>query len=292
MSPLVLPAPMEEWEVDFAELWLPDEGGIVEFFLVVDRGTSRLVYIEATQGYTAVTALEAVARLFVLYGLPQRLRFDRDVRLWGAWTRDSYPSPFIRFLRTVGVQPVVCPPRRPDLKPFVERCIGTLKHEWFARRPPPTFADALEWLEGFPRYYNDERPQQGRACQNQPPSVAFPRLPQLPHLPAQVNPDAWLEQVHGRIYRRRVNSDGSIQIDRHPYGVGSRYAGQLVLAHVDAARRLFHVTLNGRVVKTLPIQGLYGGTMEFWTYFTRICEEARTVELHHRFLWERRGESR
>jgi hypothetical protein len=47
---------------------------VFEFFIVVDRGTSRLVYLEAREGYNAVTALEAVARLLLLHGLPQRLR--------------------------------------------------------------------------------------------------------------------------------------------------------------------------------------------------------------------------
>ncbi len=126
-EPLVLPAPMEEWELDFAEIWLPEDG-VFEFLIVVDRGTSRLVYLEGSAGYHAETTLAAVTRLFLLHGLPQRLRFDRDVRLWGAWTRDSYPSPFLRFLRCLGVEPVVCPPRRPDLKPVVERCIGTLMY--------------------------------------------------------------------------------------------------------------------------------------------------------------------
>jgi hypothetical protein len=148
---------MEEWEIDFGEILLPEEGGICEFFIVVNRRTSRLVYVEANQGYNAVTTLEAVARLFVLCGIPKRLRFDRDVWLWGAWTRDSYPSPFICFLRTLGIQDVVCPPYRPDLKPFLERCIGTLKYEWFARHAPESFADALERLEQFPHYYNDQR---------------------------------------------------------------------------------------------------------------------------------------
>jgi hypothetical protein len=89
---------MEEWEIDCGEIWLPEEGGLCEFFIVVDRGTSRLVYVEANQGYNAVTALEAVARLFVLRGMPKPLRFDRDVRLWGAWRRDSYPLLASRML--------------------------------------------------------------------------------------------------------------------------------------------------------------------------------------------------
>jgi hypothetical protein len=127
-EPLVLPAPMEEWELDFGEIRLSDEE-IFEFLIVIDRGTSRLVYLEGGNGHRAETALEAVARLFLLHGLPRRLRFDRDSRLWGAWTRDSYPSPFVRFLRVLGIEPIICPPRRPDKKPMVERGIFTLKNK-------------------------------------------------------------------------------------------------------------------------------------------------------------------
>ena len=83
-EPLDLPPPMTEWEMDFGELFLGETEGSLEFFVVVDRGTSRLVYLEGSSGYSAETALEAIARLFATCGLPERLRFDRDVRLWGA----------------------------------------------------------------------------------------------------------------------------------------------------------------------------------------------------------------
>ena len=81
---------MEEWELDFGEIRL-SEDEIFEFLIVIDRGTSRLVYLEGGNGYRAETALEAVARLFLLHGLPKRLRFDRDPRLWGARPA-QYPS--------------------------------------------------------------------------------------------------------------------------------------------------------------------------------------------------------
>ena len=288
-EPLTLPAPMEEWELDFAEIWLA-EGIVFEFLVVVDRGTSRLIYVEGSTGYQAETALLAVARLFILHGLPQRLRFDRDVRLWGAWTRDSYPSPFVRFLRAVGVEPVICPPRRPDKKPFVERCIGTLKHEWLARFSPATLAEAYEVLEQFPDYYNRQRPHQGRACQNRPPDEAFPVLPALPPLPDSLNPDAWLGHEHGRIYRRRINTAGTIQVDRHTYFISSQLAGQPVLVHLDAERQCFWVTHNQRTVKQLPIAGLYQGAMDFASYLRVLQAEARTIAQHHRLLWERTSE--
>ncbi|MBK9745774.1 MAG: transposase [Chloroflexi bacterium] len=287
-EPLVLPELMEEWEMDFGEIYLGEEG-VLEFFVVVDRGSSRLVYLEGGPGYNAETALEAVVRLFETCGLPKRLRFDRDVRLWGAWTRDSYPSPLVRFLRVLGVEDIICPPHRPDKEPVVERCIGTLKHEWLARFAPTALGEALDVLAQFPLYYNNERPHQGKACANQPPAVAFPVVPTLPSLPQQVDPDEWLQSAHGRIYRRWVNSSGTIQIDRHTYSIGSAYAKQQVLVHLDAKQHMFLVSLNGQRLKQLTIQGLYRAPMDFAVYLTQIRSEARTVEAHHRLWWGQTG---
>ncbi len=278
-EPVELPPPMEEWEMDFGEISLGDEG-ILEFFIVVDRGTSRLVYLESGDGYNAATPLMAVARLFTLHGTPKRLRFDRDPRLWGAWTRDSYPSPLVRFLHVLGVEPKICPPRRPDLKPFVERCIKTLKYEWFAQTRPAT------WFEA----YNVLRPHQGRACQNQPPDAAFPTLPILPSLPEVVSPDRWLHAIHGRDYRRRVNSSGTIQVDRHTYSIGTAYAKQMVLVHVDAERHEFIVILEDRIIQRLPIQGLYESSMTFNAFLKAMMTEATFIDLHYHYSWERTGD--
>jgi transposase InsO family protein len=288
-EPLTLPLPMDEWELDFGEIRLSEEE-IFEFLIVIDRGTSRLVYLEGSNGYRAETALEAVSRLFLLHGLPKRLRFDRDPRLWGAWTRDSYPSPFVRFLRVLGVEPVICPPRRPDKKPMVERGIFTFKYECLARQPPQNLAEALELSEKYPHYYNHERPHQGRACQNRTPDEAFPSLPMLPRLPDVLQPDSWLSAYHGRVYRRRITSAGTIQIDRHLYSIGSAYAKQEVLVHLDAEQSCFFVSLGEKVLKRLPIQGLYGGTMDFSSYLIAMKAEARTIEYHRQIWWEKRGE--
>lgn len=290
--PLMLPAPMEEWELDFGEIWMKDEG-VLEFLLVVDRGTSRVVYLEGRAGkYNAENVLEALVRLLDQCGLPKRLRFDRDVRMWGAWTRGSYPSPFIRFLRGLGIEPVVCPPRRPDLKPMVERCIRTLKEEWFGRAFPTCYPEAFQLLEDFPHYYNELRPHQGQACNNRIPAEAFPELPPLRQLPAEVDPDRWLRWVHGRTYRRRVSSAGTIQVDRETYTVGSQYARQPVLVSVDAKARVFHLSLEGQVVKTVPIRGLYGSEpMAFWDYARVMQAEARLVESHHLMLWALTGQT-
>jgi hypothetical protein len=132
----------------------------------------------------------------------------------------------IRFLRVLGIEPAICPPRRSDLKPFVERTILPLKSEGFTRLAPVILPEALNALELFPFYYNDERPHQGRTCKNESPSTAFPTLPALPCVPQSVAPDHWLEAYRKRIYRRCVNCNGAIQIDRRTYSIGSQYAKQ------------------------------------------------------------------
>ncbi|MCL4880521.1 MAG: DDE-type integrase/transposase/recombinase [Anaerolineae bacterium] len=218
-QPLALCEPMEEWEMDFCEIHLPD--GHFEFFLVVDRGTSRVVHLEGCEGYRADTALIAVTRLFLLNGLPKRLRFDRDPRLVWSWSADSFPAPLIRLLHVLGVEPVICPPRRPDKKPYVERCIRTFKHEWLGRFSLNSMADVYEALEAFPHYHNAQRRHLGRACGGRTPDAAFPQLPTLPALPDTVEPNRWLAVEHGRVFRRRIRADGSIQASASTHS-GSR----------------------------------------------------------------------
>lgn len=287
--PIVLPAPNEEWEMDFGEIHFEDEMQL-EFFLVVDRGTSRVVYIEGSMGYDAETALEAVARLLLAHGLPKRLRFDRDSRFVGAWTADSYPSALVRFLRVLGVEPVVCPPRRPDKKPFVERSIHTLQHEWLARFAPATYADAIEVLPGYQHYINNERPHQGQACHNRIPNEVFPNLSPLPKVPDTVDPDAWLKSQHGRVYRRRINSSGTIQIDRHTYYIDGDYARQSVLVHIDAHNQAFFVSMDDKVLKRLDMRGLHYNEMDFPTYLLLMKQEARSIERHRQMMWQQKGE--
>ncbi len=271
--PVERPAPMEHWEMDFGQL--ADQ---IEFFTVVDRGTSILVDTQTDQHYNAETALLAVAQLLLLNGLPKQLRFDRDSRFLSSWAMDGYPSPLLRFLLCLGIQPDPTPPRRPDLKPFVERCIRTLKYEclWEQRPENPTQAD--EMLREYRYFYNHHRANQSSACQNRPPYEAFPMLPDSLTLPETVDPDAWLEQYHRRLFKRRVGSNGIVSIDRHSYYVGSAYAGERVAFQLDAQRRQFLALHRGQVVKAFEIQGLYGLPMAFAAYLNTMLEEARSID--------------
>jgi len=284
-EPLELPAPNEEWEMDFGEIRI-DHETILEFFLVVDRGTSRVIYLEGSMGYNAEMALEAVARCFKQCGMPNRLRFDRDVRFVGSWTGRSYPSALIRFLRVMGITPVVCPPRRPDLKPIVERTILTLKSEWLDRHSINSYADGVEALATFEGYYNQERIHFGRACNGRIPNDAFPDWPTLPTLPDSVNPNAWLESYHQRVYQRRITTNGTFQIDKYTYYIDRQYAKRSVLVHVDASSGQFRVVADEGVIAVVDMKGLASvDQLPFDDYLRRMKQEARSIEMHRFMTW-------
>lgn len=247
-----------------------------------------MVYLEGCERYNAETALEAIARLFIACGCPKRIRMDRDTRFVGAWTADSYPSALLRFIRNLEIEPVICPPRRPDLKPFVERTIKTLKYEWLKRHPMNNIADAQDALESFPYYYHAQRRHQGRACKGKTPDEAFPSLPATRVLPELVNTNHWIESEHGRIYRRRVNSNGMIQIDKHQYYIGTEHARVQILVHMDAHKQVFHFEDGKTHFQTQPIQGLRKETMmDLQSYLILMKAEARSAEMHRFIMWHR-----
>jgi len=271
--PVERPAPMQHWEMDFGQL--ADQ---IEFFAVVDRGTSILVDTQTDQHYNAETALRAVARLLLLNGLPQWLRFDRDSRFVGSWAMDGYPSPLLRFLLCLGVEPDPTPPRRPDLKPFVERCIRTLKYECLWEQRPENPEKAEEMLRAYQYFYNHQRAHQSSVCQNRPPYEAFPILPDSAELPQIVDPDQWLDHYDGLLFKRRVGSNGVVSIDRYAYYVGTAYAGQPIIFQLKAQQRQFLALHRGQIIKRVDINGVYGRQRAFGDYLQLMREEARSID--------------
>jgi transposase InsO family protein len=205
--PVERPEPMRHWEMDFGQL-----GPTFEFLTVVDRGISILVDTQTQTHYNAESALLAVAQLLLLNGLPHKLRFDNDVRFVGNWLTDGYPSALMRFLWCLGVEPDIVEPGKPQHKPFAERSVRTLKYECLWLEPPEDGRHGAQHLNLYRHFYNHERANQSLACGNRPPYEAFPVLPTLPQLPEQVDPDAWLNQYHRRVFRRRVGANGLMSV--------------------------------------------------------------------------------
>ncbi len=258
------PEPMHDWEIDFSDVpTIPAQVDgkrqhAVETFNVVDRGTSILVESLLNAEYHAESALLALTEVFMTAGLPRSIRMDRDPRFVGSSSAEGYPSALMRFLLALDITVEVCPPQRPDLKPFVERFNRTLEYECWRPTNPQTVEAAQPILERFKRFYNAERPHQGLSCGNQPPFVAFPQRPQLRPLPPQVDPDHWLVAYHHRYFKRRVDSNGSVTVSKDRYYIGRRLKGRYVVLTVDANQRHFQVELDGQPLKGMCSAGVAG----------------------------------
>ena len=264
---------MRHWEMDFGQL-----GERFEFLVVVDRGTSILVDTQTQPHYKAESALMAVARLLIRDGRPEKLRFDNDPPFVGNWLADGFPSPLMRFLLCLGVEPDLVEPGKPYHKPFAERTIRTLKYESLAHIPPPDYLAAADRLTDYRSFFNHERAHQGLACGNRPPFEAFPTLPSLPHVPQQVDPDAWLAPYHLQVFGRRVGRNGMLAVGRHNYYVGYAHAGARVSVILDAKGCVFRIVYRGTVICEKEIQGLVGRPLPFQDYLTRMLLEARTTD--------------
>jgi hypothetical protein len=283
-TPFDRPEPMDTWEIDFTDVagaeaqHTDKQAHQVEAFAVVDRGTSLLVDLRVDDAYQATSALMAVASTLIQHGLPKRIVFDRDPRLIGSWSAADFPSAFMRFLLCLGISIEVCPPQRPDLKPFVERYFRTLNRECVQIQHPANVRQARAVFDNHRYSYNHLRPNQSKACGNVPPYTAFPQLPRLPHIPLMVDPDHWLLNYQGRVYKRRVDPSGRVHIDKGRYYLRRDLAGRYVVCQLDAHRRLLDILLDGRIIKTSPIKGLYGEPLEFGDYLDLILKEAEAEQ--------------
>jgi hypothetical protein len=206
------------------------------------------------------------------------VRFDRDPRFVASWTMDKFPSAFMRFLLCVGVTPDVCPPQRPDLKPYVERFIRSQKEECIYPHRPGTVPDAQDLIGRHRGFYNDERPNQAVTCNNHPPALAFSDLPYLPRLPAKVDPDAWLQHYDHHGFRRRVSSNGTVMVDTDRYYIGKGYVGQQVLLRVEARTKQFEVWQDKHYLKRCAIRNLFHGELLFEDYVELMIQAAQSEE--------------
>jgi hypothetical protein len=277
--------PMSSWQLDFkdASTVPADVEGkqqhVVEVLDVVDAGTSILVAAEVREDFNAETTLETMAQVVQTHGLPQQITIDRDVRFVGSPSMRDFPSAFVRFWLCLDVQVNICPPRRPDKNPFVERYHRTYEYECLRVFRPTDVARVKDVTALFQHHYNEQRPHQGLACQNQPPRLAFPNLPMLPKVPTLVDPDRWLQIIDGQRYERKVRSDTSVTLDGVAYYLSRDLIGKVVALRVDAAQKELVVEDAGREVKRVAIKGLGSPAMPFEAYVARMGVEARSERL-------------
>lgn len=295
-QPLDLADPMQVWQMDWKDATTAQaetsgkQQHQVEILNVVDTGTSLLLDSLPRSDYTAQTAILALTNTLQQHGRPRQITFDRDPRFVGSWTSGGFPSALMRFLLSLGIEAQLTPPHRPDKNAYVERFHRTLEYECLRVFQPGALDAVKEVTTAFKDRYNHERPNQARSCGNQPPSQAFPNLPRLPALPAFVDPDAWLQAIDSKLYKRRIKHNGSVTVDKHTYYIRQSWQGRDVVLQVDAAQRQFVVLLDSQPVKRIPIKGLHGELLPFDVYLDLICEEA--VSEHRRWLRKQRLSAR
>jgi hypothetical protein len=277
--------PLQVWEMDFADIPTARSTSTdkrqhqVEVLDIIDTGTSIALETRVSDRFDAQWALICLVDVFTAVGLPRVLRFDRDPRFVASWSMEGFPSALMRFLLCLGIIPEVCPPHRPDLKPYAERFVRTQKEECIYVLRPPDVDSAQIALTNQRRFYNLERPNQAVTCGNQPPSIALGNeVPRLPQLPQMVDPDAWLGHYHRQAFRRRINANGSVRIGSHSYYIKRQLAGQTSVLILDAPRREFEAWVGQHRVKSRSIRGLYGGEMPLADYVEYMMAEARSEE--------------
>jgi hypothetical protein len=127
-QPQERPAPLAEWQLDFKDLTSvpgdPDgkHGHGVETLDAIDVGTSVWLLSEPAPDYAAHTVFAPLVRTLAEYGLPDRVRFDRDPRFVGSAGMLDFPSPFVRFWYALGIRPIINPPQTPELNDWEVYC--------------------------------------------------------------------------------------------------------------------------------------------------------------------------
>ncbi len=163
-KPLEPRGPLQEIQMDFKDATTVPadlEGKqqhVVEVLNFVDAGTSILLSAQAHADFHAETALDAVISFLRAYGLPSILTFDHDTRWVGSASGRDFPSALRRFLLCLGIEPNICPPRRPDKNCYVERYHRSYNQECLQIHRPVTLQEVREVTEQFMHHYNHERP--------------------------------------------------------------------------------------------------------------------------------------
>ena len=291
-QPFERSGPGVHWEIDCctaanqSEEAPEKQANALEVFNVVDQGSSAVINSVASAHIDAEEALRMMEATFRRDGVAYCVSYDRDPRFIGSQSTDGYPSALTRYLLCVGCTPEILPPRRPDLKPFVERFQRTLKEECLDKYRPSNSSEANTCLPPYCQRFNQERPHQGDVNHDQPPALCLALGPTLPRLPEKVDPDAWLSHYDNRCYRRHVDSRGAIQLWKQTYYIGTDYLNQTVLVRLDAPQRMVHIELSRKRIKSIPLKGLSGLEMDYPDFLELMCDEARSE--WKQYLWRQR----
>jgi transposase len=255
----------EGWQMDFKGDYSFPHLGKVKPFMVCDEYTSAplagLLHTARRGGVTMRDVQHNLRQVFVQWGLPDRLRMDRDP-IWVGSSRLEFPSILMLWLVGLGVTPVINRAHRPTDNAQVERCNG-IWVEQVARGANPTSWAALQAATDAAWYDRCHcLPSRNPACAGQPPAQAVPDLlrPRRPFDPQQEADVLQMERVYAYLaqwhWQRVVDVTGQFSLGGYQRHVSRSYVAHLLNLHFDPlAGEFIAATIDGRILGSflLPI---------------------------------------
>lgn len=144
--------PNEVWSWDITYLRSPTRGSFYYLYLIVDIWSRKVVGWSLRHEESAAYARDLVQQTIEGEGAdPKKLALHAD---------NGGPmkgSTLLATLQRLGVVASFSRPGVSDDNPFSEALFRTMKYRpGFPRKPFESFAAALQWVEDFVRWYNDE----------------------------------------------------------------------------------------------------------------------------------------
>jgi len=251
--------PHERWQLDFKEWMQVESVGHVDVLNIRDEATPVKIgsFVYPARESTGRDIQHALRQAFTQWGLCDRLQTDRDKRICSSQHDYPFPTVVVLWLIGLGIAHDIAPSAPHN--GCVERFNGT----WYERVLRGRTFESLAQIQAVSDeelfWMNHKLPSQGRACQGQPPLVAYPeaKTPRRPFSPGQEEHLFSLQEVYDylahQFWWRHVSENGQISLGGHRYGVGTPYADQDVRIDFDADTAHFVARLsNDQVIKRFP----------------------------------------
>jgi hypothetical protein len=181
---------------------------------------------------------------FSRWGLPDRIRTDRDVRLVAA---GNYPVPMPFTLWLVGLEVGHEIIQRVTQNGGVERFHRTWEGRLLDLDLGPDWAAAQDYVNYEVWRMNAILPSRGRSCQRRPPLQVYPEAhtPRRGFTPCQESATFQMERVEAYLvsgrWLRRTSAKGQFSFHSDRLNLGMAYARQVIAITFDGDTHQFEV---------------------------------------------------
>ena len=141
--------PNHVWSYDFTED-RTERGQKIRVLAILDEFTRQALLVHVARSIPASRVWDSLQWLFASYGVPHHLRSDNGPEFIATLIKDG--------LTHAGCNSIFIEPGHPWENPFIERFIGTLKHECLNRYLFDSLAEAQVIVDHWCVEYNQYRP--------------------------------------------------------------------------------------------------------------------------------------